>query len=167
MAQPKRLTGISYDQLAAYYVTSVTLDRVKAFDLNDFGPFVACSLIAIAAKFKFEVSAYVVMPDHVRFLATAIEEGANFKRMVKDWKQNTGFEWSERHGRRLWQKGDWERVLRDGDNTLAICRYIIENPVRAGLVDHPLEYPLCGSAVYTIEEICEAVQTNGWWRRAH
>jgi len=57
MAQPKRLTGISYDQLAAYYVTSVTLDRVKAFDLNDFGPFVACSLIAIAAKFKFEVSA--------------------------------------------------------------------------------------------------------------
>ena len=92
-----------------YFVTSVTKDRVKAFDLNDFGPFAACALIEIAAKFKFEVSAYVVMPDHVHFLVTAIEEGADFKQMVKDWKQKTGFEWSDRHGRRLWQKGYWER----------------------------------------------------------
>ena len=167
MAQPKRLPGIYYDQLAAYFVTTVSLNRSKAFDLKDFGPSVVHELIQTTKRFSFEIPAYVVMPDHAHFLAAAIQEGADFEAMVKAWKQKTGFEWSERHGRRLWQKGYWERVLRDGDNTLAICRYIIENPVRAGLVDHPLEYPLCGSTVYTIEEICEAVQTNGWWRRAN
>jgi putative transposase len=163
MAQPKRLPGISYNDLAAYFVTTVTINRVKAFDSNDFGPFVAAALIAIAAKFRFEVSAYVVMPDHVHFLVTAVETGADFQRMVKDWKQKTGYEWSRRHGRKLWQKGYVERVLRDNDNPLSVCSYIIHNPVRAKLAAHPSEYPLCGSTQYEIEHICTAVQMKGWW----
>jgi putative transposase len=163
MAQPKRLSGISYDQLATYFVTSVARNRVKAFDLKDFGPCAVDALIAIASKFGFAVPAYVVMPDHVHFLVTALEVGADFKRMVKAWKQKTGYEWSLRHGRPLWQKGYVERVLRDSDNTLSVCRYIIHNPVRAKLVAHPAEYPLCGSTEYEIEHICSAVQMKGWW----
>jgi putative transposase len=165
MAQPKRLSGISYDRLAAYFVTSVTHNRVKAFDGNDFGQFVVAALIEIARRFGFELSAYVVMPDHAHFLVTAIHDGADFKAMVKAWKQKTGYEWSQRHGRKLWQHGYWERVLRDNDDALSICRYIIENPVRARLVDLPIEYPLCGSTQYTIDEICEAAQMRCWWRR--
>ena len=68
MAQPVRLPGVSDTALAAYFVTSVTRNRVKAFDISDFGPFVAAALIEIAARLGFEVSAYVVMPDHVHFL---------------------------------------------------------------------------------------------------
>ena len=163
MAQPKRLDGISYDQLAASFVTAVARNRVKAFSDHDFAQFIVTSLIAIAALFKFEVTAYVVMPDHVHFVVTAIEENADFKEMMKKWKQKTGYEFSQLHGRRLWQKGYWERVLRDGDNPLSVCRYLIENPVRARLVTHPSEYPLCGSTQYTIDEICQAVQMKGWW----
>ena len=164
MAQPKRLSGISYNQLAAYFVTSVTQDRVKAFDLNDFGPFVAKALVEIAAQFQFEVSAYSVMPDHVHFLVSAKAEGADFKGMVKSWKQRTGYAWSRRRGCKLWQHGYWERVLRDNDNPLSVCRYIIENPVRAGLVSKAVDYPLSGSTQYDLKHICEAVQMKGWWR---
>lgn len=163
MAQPKRLPGISYRQLAAYFVTSVTLNRIKAFRENDFATFVVSALIETAADFSFEVSAYVVMEDHVHFLVAAAVEGADFKKMVARWKQKTGFEWSRRHGAKLWQHGYWERVLRDNDNPLSVCKYIIQNPVRAGLVTHPSEYPLCGSTHYTIAEICEALQMKGWW----
>ena len=163
MAQPKRLDGISYDQLAAYFVTTVALNRVKAFSDREFADRVVELLIAIAAAFKFEVTAYVIMPDHVHFVVTAVEENADFKAMLKKFKQKTGYEYSQRHGRRLWQKGYWERILRDGDNPLSVCRYLIENPVRARLVKHPGEYPLCGSTQYTIDEICAAVQMKGWW----
>ena len=164
MAQPNRLPGISYNALAAYFVTSVTHNRVKAFDISNFGPFVAAAPIEIAARFGLEVSAYVVMPDHVHFLVTATREGADFPAMVKAWKQKTGFEWSRRCGQKLWQHGYWERILRDNENTLSVCRYIIENPVRGQLVADPAEYPLSGSTEYTIEQICEAVQMKGWWR---
>ena len=163
MAQPKRLSGISYDQLAAYFVTSVTRNRVKAFDSKDFGLLAARALVDIAREFQFDVSAYVVMPDHVHFLVTAVEEGADFARMVKAWKQKTGFEWSRRHGKPLWQHGYWERVLRNSEDALSVCRYIVENPVRARLVSHPTEYELCGSTQYSIEEICDAAMIKGWW----
>ena len=45
MAQPKRLRGISYDQVAVYFITTVTLDRVKVFTDHEFAktPFVRSS----------------------------------------------------------------------------------------------------------------------------
>jgi REP element-mobilizing transposase RayT len=104
------------------------------------------------------------MPDHVHFLLTARSEGADFKKMVARWKQATGFEWSVRHGRKLWQHGYWERVLRDADDPLSVARYIVENPVRAQLVEHPMQYPLSGSTEFTMDEICAAVQMKGWCR---
>jgi REP element-mobilizing transposase RayT len=40
-------------------------------------------------------------------------------------------------GDRLWQRYGFERVLRDDEATLDVARYILRNPVRAGLVDVP------------------------------
>ena len=163
MAQPKRLPGISYDQLGAYFITTVALNRVKAFNDQGFAQFAIDVLIEIAKKLGFQISAYVVMPDHVHFVATAEVEGADLERLVKDWKQKTGYEWRKKHKHKLWQKGYFDRVLRAEEHTLSVCRYVVENPVRAKIVAHPIEYALCGSTQYTIEEICEAIQIKGWW----
>ena len=53
MAQPKRLTGISYTDLAVYFVTTVALNRVKAFKDRDFADFVVNALIATQNSFHF------------------------------------------------------------------------------------------------------------------
>ncbi|HXD17606.1 MAG TPA: hypothetical protein VN654_11375 [Vicinamibacterales bacterium] len=37
-----------------------------------------------------------------------------------------------------------------------IARYIVENPVRAGLVRSALDYPLSGSDVWTMEELIDS-----------
>ena len=57
-----------------------------------------------------------------------------------------------------------DRVLRAEEHTLSVCRYVLENPVRAKLAAHPTVYPLCGSTQYTIDEIREAIQIKGWSR---
>jgi hypothetical protein len=44
-------------------------------------------------------------------------------------------------------------VLRTDEDTRAVARYILENPVRAGLVMHPSEYPHLGSDVWTLKEL--------------
>ena len=41
----------------------------------------------------------------------------------------------------LWQGGYYERVLRREEKTETVVRYILDNPVRAGLVDRAEEYP--------------------------
>jgi hypothetical protein len=63
-------------------------------------------------------------------------------------------------GQRLWQRYGFERTLRSNDTTLSVARYIVENPIRAGLVERIQDFPFLGSAVYSIDEILEAVE----WR---
>ena len=55
------------------------------------------------------------------------------------------------------RRGIYDRVLRASEDTRAIVRYILENPVRSGLVRHPLEYPHIGSDVWRVEELLEGV----------
>ena len=39
----------------------------------------------------------------------------------------------------------YERVLRNEEEKIAFIRYVIQNPIRAGLVETPLDYPFWGS----------------------
>jgi putative transposase len=99
------------------------------------------------------------MPDHVHLLVQGESEGADLKRFVKLSKQHSAFNFASIHGRqRLWLKYGFVRVLRGDEDTSAVARYIINNPVRAGLVSSPAEYPYWGSSRYSREELLEYIQ---------
>mgnify|MGYP000287619504 FL=1 len=44
-------------------------------------------------------------------------------------------------GRPLWMSSFHDRALRDTDDVLAVARYIVANPLRAGLVKRLGDYP--------------------------
>jgi len=70
-------------------------------------------------------------------------------------------------GERLWQRYGFERTLRSEDSAVSVARYILENPVRAGLVQRIDQYEFSGSTVYTVAELVEAIQLDfGWHRRS-
>jgi hypothetical protein len=73
-------------------------------------------------------------------------------------KQRTGYAFSQRIGRALWQSSFHDRILRNADATLSVARYIFENPVRAGLAASPAEYPLLGSERYSVGEVLDAIR---------
>ena len=77
------------------------------------------------------------------------------------FKQRSGHAHLKAHSSRLWQENYFERTLREGDDYVAIAAYILENPLRAGLCDRLGDYPYLGSSRYTVEQLCEAVQ-SGW-----
>jgi len=58
---------------------------------------------------------------------------------------------------RLWQEGYYEHVVRKDEVLPELVGYILRNPVRAGLVADPTEYPYWGSQVYSREELREYV----------
>ena len=108
------------------------------------------------------------------FLLRVAPSGADSEKMgqrpslpalVSDWKQRTGFAWHRRSGRRLWQKGYYDHILRSDEAHLSIARYIFENPVRAGLVKDVREYPWLGSDRFTVEEIMSALDALRPWVR--
>lgn len=167
MARPKRLPGISYTGPAAYFVTTCTLNRRKVFADIDFGRHCASGLLAYSARFNFDVDAYCLMPDHAHVLFAATADHAPLRELVKLWKQVTGFRWHRATGGRLWQEGYFERILRDDEPELSVARYIVENPVRAGLAVSVSDYPLTGSSRYSVAQIAMAVQMGCVrWRRS-
>ena len=44
---------------------------------------------------------------------------------------------------------------------LSVARYIVENPIRAGLAINVRDYPFIGSTTYTIAEILDGLQMSG------
>jgi len=88
------------------------------------------------------IHAYVLMTNHVHVLVTPSEAGA-----VGAMMQDVGRRYvriiNNIHGRTgsLWE-GRFKSSLIDSETYLFTChRYIELNPVRAGMVGHPSEYP--------------------------
>jgi len=58
----------------------------------------------------------------------------------------------------LWQPGFFDHVLRSDESYDGKWNYVRENPVRAGLVRAPADYPFWGSFLYTREALLEFIQ---------
>src|SRR3989442_4063672 len=95
------------------------------------------------------IHAYVLMTNHVHLLVTPSEAGA-----VGVMMQDVGRRYvrviNTIHGRTgsLWE-GRFKSSLIDSESYLLAChRYIELNPVRAGMVGHPAQYPWSSHGYY-------------------
>ncbi len=79
-------------------------------------------------------SAYCFMPDHVHLLLEGTSPTSDLPRLIARWKQKTGYAHRCATGAILWQGGFFDHVLRQEEDRHALVRYIIANPIRAGLV---------------------------------
>jgi hypothetical protein len=74
-------------------------------------------------------------------------------------KQYAGYAYSQKYSGKLWQPWGFERVLRDDEASFTVARYIVENPVRAGLAKTVSEYPFVGSQVYELKDLIASLPT--------
>ena len=109
----------------------------------------------------FAVIAYCFMPDHLHALVEGTTETADFREFVRIFKQRSSFHLKRATGIELWQRGYFERVLRAEEDTFAVATYLLGNPVRAGMVTSPADYPFLGSLTMSVRDLLESVQTSG------
>ena len=140
-----RLPGFDYLGCHRYFLTYGTFARARHFVGRENVGLVSTQFLRAAAEQRFEILTYCFMPDHVHLLVEARDDGADGKAFIARSKQYSGFHFKARTGNRLWQRDSFERVLRDTEGSLAVSRYILASPVRAGLVARPLDYPFSGS----------------------
>ena len=76
------------------------------------------------------------MPDHVHWLIQMTDDG-NLPEMIRLYKAKVSVLLQQR----IWQRGFHDHVLRDGEEVRDIARYIVANPLRAGLCESIGEYP--------------------------
>jgi len=154
----RRLPRHCYTGFARYAVTFCARHRRSVFTDAPLVNLVLTQILRTASSSSFDVVAYCCMPDHLHLLVEATAETASLLEFVKDAKQCSSFHAKVLLGAPLWQVGYFERVLRSDEDTRAVARYILQNPVRAGLVKDACEYRFSGSARYSVRQIVEWVQ---------
>ncbi|MBY6205075.1 transposase [Halomonas denitrificans] len=89
-----------------------------------------------------ETICFVVMPDHLHWLLQ-LGPRLSISQVVSKTKSAVSRNFPVRlRGRSpIWQRGFHDRRLRPSEDLRSVARYVIENPVRAGLVQSIRDYP--------------------------
>jgi putative transposase len=153
MSRPPRIKGFSYLGPYRYFITFCTLDRAAVFLDIRLGQSVVWQFRRTCREKSFVILAYCVMPDHVHLLLEGSDAGSNLLALIKTAKQSSGQRFAAGMKRPLWDEGFHDHVLRPEEDPKRFARYVIENPVRAGLVKSPMDYPLSGSDRWTMQEL--------------
>jgi putative transposase len=151
----RRLPGFDYLGPHVYSVTCCTFSRRPWFMGAATLEAVRSELIHSADENRFAVLAYCFMPDHVHLLLEGTSPTSDLPRFIAQWKQKTGHLHLRATGVVLWQGGFFDHVVREDEDRDALVRYIIANPIRAGLVLDVRDYPYWGSGVCSREELVE------------
>jgi putative transposase len=125
-----------------YHVTTTTMDRLPLFD--DFWTARAAvrNLNDAAVLREHRLLAWVLMPDHLHaLLQLRSEESLS---LVVNRLKTVIARGVNRHLKRsgpVWQRAFHDHVLRAEEELATVGRYIICNPLRAGIVSRISAYP--------------------------
>ncbi len=86
--------------------------------------------------------AWVLMPDHAHWLLQ-LGERESLASVVNRLKAGSARAANTVLGRggSLWSRAYHDHAVRSDEDVRAVARYIIANPIRAGLVQHVGDYP--------------------------
>jgi len=113
-----------------------------------------CSEILFTESIRSDcdVLAYIFMPNHCHILLQGKSDHANTKSAIHNFKQKSGYWLSKNHHGFEWQKSFYDHILRSDEETDKHIRYILENPIRKGIIEDWKEYPWKGSMVFDLNE---------------
>ena len=145
-----RLKDFSYNGYYRYFVTICTYNKIPIFTERDLIFNILKNLEKISEKHNFSVWAYCFMPDHLHLLLEGNDPNSDFKKFISEFKQITSFDYSKKFKKKLWQINYYEHILRKEEDTKTVVYYILDNPVRKGLVTYFKDYPFQGSYMFEL-----------------
>ena len=83
---------------------------------------------------RYDLHAYVVMPNHVHILVTPKVVATRWLGPLKGSTAYSANTLLDNHGQPFWQDESYDHLVRTGEEFVRIRSYIEENPVTAGLV---------------------------------
>ena len=108
-------------------------------------------------KKRYDLIAYVIMPNHVHLLVR-IYEGESLSTILHSWKSWTSHEIHQKQRALneedkiftpLWQRECWDRYIRHEQHFIDAVNYIHLNPVKAGLITRPEDWQWSSAKIFS------------------
>lgn len=139
-----RLKDFDYIGIYAYFITILTKDHGLYFKEAHVVDGLSNILLEIAKSERFKIWAYCFMPDHLHILIVGEDDKSDLKKFISFFKQKSGYWFKKNCNKNLWHISYYDHILRKEENIESIGLYILENPVRKGLVSDFRQYPFSG-----------------------
>ncbi len=135
-----------------YFFTVVTYNRRPIFSTPEAVEKLRHAFRYTLDRFPFTIVASVILPDHMHFIWTLLEESRDYStrwRLIKshfsrNWYSKRTISESESRQRKaevdVWQRRFWEHMIRDEVDLSNHVEYIHYNPVKHGLVSSPADW---------------------------
>ena len=125
----------------AYLLTTVTHQRHTIFQDWRLARLLIADMRRLHDQQLVQSLAWVVMPDHLHWLIQLQE--IPLPKLVLQLKSRSAIAINKARNAsgRVWQKGFHDHALRKEEGLTATARYIVANPLRAGLVQRVGDYP--------------------------
>ena len=122
-------------------MTFSTWQRRRLFVVESYARLFLKTLYGYRRAGKFELHAFVLMPEHVHLLLTSAE-AITIGRAVQLIKGGYSHALGSEIGRRreVWQRGFTDHRIRDERDFMQHVQYIHQNPIKRGLVADASEY---------------------------
>ncbi|HTS35362.1 MAG TPA: transposase [Candidatus Solibacter sp.] len=123
-----------------YFVNTTTFQRRRFFIVENYARLFLKTLYHYRRENRFQLHAFVVMPDHFHLLITPAAD-VTLERAMQLIKGGYSHAVGQQISRReIWQKGFTDHRIRDAEDYAGHRLYIHQNPVMAKLVRDPAEY---------------------------
>jgi REP-associated tyrosine transposase len=156
-APPRGNTGYS-----TYFITSSTFQKNSFFQSERMAQLFIDVLFHYRDQKNYLLHELVLMPDHFHLLITPALSLERALQLIKGGfsyraKKELGFNGE------IWEKGCYDRRVRDIEDYQAFRRYIRDNPVKKGLasLDHEYSYSSARSE-FVLDELPQRLEPAGW-----
>ncbi|WP_444758182.1 REP-associated tyrosine transposase [Pseudomonas sp. A014] len=124
-----------------YLLTAVTHERQPLFHDLRSARLLVKQLRLSDQENASRTLAWVLMPDHLHWLIEL--RGVTLGSLMRRFKSRSSLALHKAGVSQypVWQPGYHDRALRREESLQSAARYIVANPLRAGLVDHVGDYP--------------------------
>lgn len=144
----KRLGRLSdvWLKCPVYFITCCTYKRRPLLESKRVNDVITSELRDSNRRHGWHIGRFVVMPDHIHFLASPNVEAESLSKFMQSWKQWTSKQIASnlRLSPPIWQKGFFDHLIRCNAKRSEAWEYIRQNPVTAKICEKPEEYLYSG-----------------------
>lgn len=140
-----------------YCVTTDAWQNRSVFHVRETAEIVVRRIFFCRDHGAYLLHEFVLMPNHLHLLLTP-QSNASLERVMQLIKGGSSHEIHKQRGNRMqiWQPGFYDWTVRDEKDCQAKVEYIRLNPVRAGLIEKPEDWPYSSaSGRFTLDPVPE------------
>jgi putative transposase len=135
------------DTAGTFIVTSATYNKELLFKSDELLDLLEERLFHFAEKYKWMLQAWAIFPNHYHFIAQSPSNRQNLSQFLQHYHSETAIHLNKiqnKHGRKVWFQF-WETRITFQKSYLARLNYVIQNPVKHGIVKEAQDYRWCSA----------------------